>query len=120
MRIYQGERCGSCSFKAICSSNPKGRLISRWEHEEILEDMRNRVKSNKKKVKMRQWLSEHPFGTIKRGFNQGYMLMKGLGKVRGEMSLTILAYNIKRVIKCIGVGALIAAVRQFSPLPLSF
>ena len=53
-----------------------------------------------------------PFGTIKRGFNQGYLLLKGLSKVRGEMGLTFLAYNIKRAINILGVEALIAAVRK--------
>lgn len=74
--------------------------------------MRVRVKRERQKVRMRQWLSEHPFGTIKRGFNQGYMLLKGLSKVRGEMGLTFLAYNIKRAINIVGVEALIAVVRK--------
>lgn len=111
MRIYQGEGCENCSSKSICSSNPRGRIISRWEHEEILEDMRDRVERNKKKVKMRQFLSEHPFGTIKRGFNQGYLLLKRLPKVKAEVSLTMLAYNMKRVINILGVGTLVADLR---------
>lgn len=73
--------------------------------------MRQRVESNRKKVKMRQWLSEHPFGTIKRAWNQGYMLMKGLDKVRGETSLTVLVYNMKRAINILGVEALVSASR---------
>ena len=113
MKIYQGQGCMGCVLKARCSSNPQGRIISRWEYEEILEEMRQRVESNKKKVKMRQWLSEHPFGTIKRDWNQGYMLMKGLSKVGGETSLTVLAYNMKRVMNILGVGALISALRQY-------
>jgi hypothetical protein len=112
MKIYQGQGCSGCVFRARCSSNPQGRIISRWEHEDILEAMRARVKGNRQKVRMRQWLSEHPFGTIKRGFNQGYLLLKGLSKVRGEMGLTFLAYNIKRAINILGVEALIAAVRK--------
>jgi hypothetical protein len=74
--------------------------------------MRQRVESNRTRVKMRQWLSEHPFGTIKRTWNQGYMLMKGLDKVRGEASLTVLAYNMKRAINILGVKALLSAVRR--------
>ena len=112
MKIYQGQECWCCETKAKCTNNPNGRIISRWEHEEILEAMRARVKSNRQKVRMRQWLSEHPFGTVKRGFNQGYMLLKGLSKVRAEMGLTFLAYNIKRAINIMGVEALIAGVRN--------
>ena len=40
----------------------------------------------------------------------GYFLMRGLEKVRAEMSLTVLAYNLKRVISILGVPKLIAAV----------
>ena len=67
-------------------------------------------KDNKEKYKMRQWLNEHPFGTIKRAMNQGYLLMRGLEKVAAEISLTILAYNIKRVINIVGIKGLIEAV----------
>ncbi len=61
---------------------------------------------------MRQWLSEHPFGTIKRDFNQGYLLLRGLSKVGVEISLTMLTYNIKRVINILGVRALTSAVMR--------
>ena len=110
MRIYKSGMCTQCPFKNKCTRNPRGRIIYRWEHEEILEEMRHRVENNREKVKKRQWLSEHPFGTIKRSFNQGYMLMKGLKRVGAEMSLTILAYNIKRVINIVGLKGLIASV----------
>jgi Transposase DDE domain len=40
---------------------------------------------------------EHPFGTIRHGHDHDYFLMRGLTKVRAEMRLSALAYNIKRV-----------------------
>jgi len=110
MRLYKGEDCQGCQAKGRCTRNSRGRIIYRWEHEDILEGMRRRVQADKEKVKMRQWLSEHPFGTIKRSFNQGYMLLKGLEKVGGEASLSVLAYNIKRVINIVGLKELIGAV----------
>jgi hypothetical protein len=64
--------------------------------------MRKRVKEEKYKYKKRQQLCEHPFGTIKRAFNQGYMLMKGLPKTSAEFGLTGLVYNIKRVTNIFG------------------
>ena len=112
MKIYRGEKCPGCTLRSRCTTHPRGRTISRWEYEEILEDMRQRVESNRTKVKTRQWLSEHPFGTIKRTWNHGYMLMKGLDKVRGEASLTVIAYNMKRAINILGVQGLISAVRR--------
>ncbi len=109
-RTYRSERCFSCKVKHECTHNKRGKIIYRWEHEEILEEMERRVEKNKDKMKRRQGISEHPFGTIKRAFNQGYMLMKGKDKVGAEMSLTVLAYNIKRTMKILGIKELIAAV----------
>jgi hypothetical protein len=79
-------------------------------HESLLEDMQPRVLANPEKVKSRKSIVEHPFGTIKRWMDQGYFLTRGLEKVRGEMSLTILVYNLKRVINILGVQELIAVV----------
>jgi transposase len=75
-----------------------------------MEEMQQRVTNNAEKVKSRKSIVEHPFGTIKRWMDQGYFLTRGLEKVRGEMSLTVLAYNLKRVIRIIGVKDLIAVV----------
>ena len=61
-------------------------------------------------MKLRKQLVEHPFGTIKRAWNQGYFLTRRLENVRTEMSLTILAYNLKRVIKILGVPRMIEAL----------
>ncbi len=110
MRIYKNKDCVGCEFMHKCTRNKRGRIIYRWEHEEILEDMHKRVQDNKEMVRKRQWLSEHPFGTMKRAFNQGYTLMKGMDKVGAELSLTVLTYNIKRVINIIGMDKLIEAV----------
>jgi hypothetical protein len=62
------------------------------------------------KVKLRKSIVEHLFGTIKRWMDQGYFLTRSLANVRGEMSLTVLVYNLKRVINIIGVKDLIAAM----------
>jgi transposase len=110
MRIYKGEDCPGCRLRDKCIRNGKRRVIYRWEHEDILEEMGKRVQADKEKVSMRQWLSEHPFGTIKQSLNQGYMLLKGLEKVSAEASLSVLAYNIKRVINIVGLKELIEVV----------
>jgi transposase len=106
MKEYRSDSCSSCECKSKCTRNKNGRVIFRWEHEVILDEMRERVKKNKDVVKKRNCMSEHPFGTIKRGFNQGYLLLKGLRKVRGEMGFTMLAYNMRRVINILGVSKL--------------
>jgi len=45
------------------------------------------------------------------GFNQGYLLLRGLRKVKGEVGFTMLAYNMRRAINILGVGMLIALVK---------
>jgi transposase len=110
MKEYRSDSCSSCESKSKCTRNKNGRVIFRWEHEEILDDMRKRVKENKDVVKKRNCMCEHPFGTIKRGFNQGYLLLKGLRKVGGEMGFTMLAYNMRRVINILGVNKLIESL----------
>jgi hypothetical protein len=61
-------------------------------------------------MRLRQQIVEHPFGTMKRAMQSGYFLMRGLKKVRAEMSLTVLSYNIKRVVNILGVEKMIEAV----------
>lgn len=109
-RLYRSDKCSSCQLRSKCTSNKRGRILTRWEHEDILDDMRTRIKENKDKVKKRKELAEHPFGTIKRAFNQGYMLLKRLPKVGTEASLTMLAYDITRVINIMGIKKLMAEV----------
>jgi hypothetical protein len=60
---------------------------------------------------LRRQIVEHPFGTMKRAFNQGYVLLKGLRKVKGEVGFTMLAYNMRRAINIFGVGALMSLMK---------
>lgn len=107
LKTYQTKACKNCELRNQCTSNKIGREIDRWEHEEILEEMQERLKKNEGKYFLRRCLSEHPFGTIKRAMNAAYLLMKGFEKVRAEISLIMLSYNIKRVINILGVRKLI-------------
>jgi hypothetical protein len=57
------------------------------------------------KLAMRKRVVEHPFGTMKRAFNQGYLLLRGLRKVSGEVGFTMLVYNMRRVLNILGPDA---------------
>ena len=72
--------------------------------------MEARVRANQNILNQRKAIVEHPFGTMKRSMDAGYFLMRGLKNVRAEFSLTVLAYNIKRVMNILGVPRLMAAV----------
>lgn len=79
-------------------------------HEHTLEKMQARVEANPELMRRRKQIVEHPFGTIKHWSNQGYFLMRGLEKVQAEMSLSALAYNIKRAINILGVPKIVEAL----------
>ena len=78
-----------------------------------VDNLRARLstREGEEKLRLRRMLVEHPFGTIKRAFNQGYVLLKGLRKVKGEVGFTMLAYNIRRDINILGVGTLIGLMK---------
>ena len=72
--------------------------------------MRARVKARPDIMKIRRELVEHPFGTLKRWWDQGFFLTRGLRNVNTEASLSVLAYNLRRAINILGVRRLIRAV----------
>jgi transposase len=109
-RYYWTTACLGCPIKAQCTTNKKFRRLKRWEHEAILERLEQRVLANPIIMKLRQQIVEHPFGTIKFWNDQRHFLMKGLEKVKGEFSLSTLAYDIKRAINVLGIKALMAAL----------
>jgi hypothetical protein len=64
-----------------CTLNKHGRRLWRWEYAEVLDELRERMLREPEKLALRKKLVEHPFGTMKQAFNQGYLLLKGLSKV---------------------------------------
>ena len=60
---------------------------------------------------VRRQTVEHPFGTLKAWIGATHFLTRTLDKVRTEISLHVLAYNLKRMITIIGVGPLLQAIR---------
>ncbi len=110
-RLYRTDACGACPLRAQCTTAQRGRKLRRWIHEDVLERLRERIRGQPELLKERKKLAEHPFGTIKRTMDQGYFLMKGTKKVTTEISLTVLAYNLKRVINIMGVEKMIMSMQ---------
>ncbi len=84
---------------------------TRWVHEGVLEVMQERLDRMPDAMMIRRQTVEHPFGTMKAWMGATHFLTRTLAKVRTEMSLQVLAYNMKRMIQIVGVGALITAIR---------
>ncbi|KJS86222.1 MAG: hypothetical protein JM58_07365, partial [Peptococcaceae bacterium BICA1-8] len=95
--------CDKCEAKDKCTKAEKGRQIRRLKEQDALDAINARTARNKEKYLKRQMIVEHPFGTIKRAMNAGYFLTRGFASVRAEVSLTFLAYNLKRVINILGM-----------------
>jgi len=111
IRMYTGQGvCGDCALKAACTKSDF-RQLSRYANEAQLDRMAARVAARPDLQDIRRQTVEHPFGTIKQWMNQGAFLMRRLDNVRGEFSLTALAYNLRRAITLIGVPGLVAAIR---------
>lgn len=102
-KIYKTKACNGCPLRAQCTTSKYGRKILRWVDQEVLERLQARNRGRPELLKLRKTLAEHPFGTIKRGMNQGSFLLKGSNKVNIEFGLTMLGYNFKRVLNHLGV-----------------
>jgi len=108
-------RCNGWLLRSQCMGDKRGnRIIIRGIHEDVVDQMVQRVIKNPDIVKKRKELVEHPFGTIKHWMDQGYFLMRGIENVTGEMSLSALCYNIKRGLNILDVKELIAIALQLS------
>jgi transposase len=106
---YWSSNCKGCPLKEKCTPSPQ-RRITRWEHQDVLDDMQTRLDREADAMRIRRSTVEHPFGTIKAWMGSTHFLTKGLERVKTEMSLHVLAYNLKRLIALLGITAVMKAV----------
>jgi len=106
---YWSSHCPQCQIKFNCTPSTY-RRVSRWEHEEILDVMQTRLENAPDSMRIRRQTVEHPFGTLKAWMGSTHFLTKKLKNVSTEMSLHVLAYNIKRVINLLGTATLVEAM----------
>jgi transposase len=104
--------CKDCEFKSRCTSVKKGRSICRHADQDFLDRIDLQTKRNMEKYKLRQMIVEHPFGTIKRGWGAYFFLTKRKVSVSTEISLSFLAYNLKRAINILGTEEILRRLRQ--------
>jgi len=102
--------CRDCELKEKCTVGVS-RRVRRWEHEDVLERLDEQLQNTPDAMTLRASTVEHPFGTIKLWTGSRHFLMKTLDNVRTEMSLNVLAYNLRRMISLVGVKDLIKAIQ---------
>jgi len=110
IRRYWSSVCPRCPIKSQCTQG-KYRFLSRWEHEAVVEAVQERLDREPERMRVRRETAEHPFGTIKSWMGSTHFLTKTLTRVSTEMSLHVLAYNMKRMMNILGTKPLIEAIR---------
>jgi hypothetical protein len=107
MHRYWPSACPRCPNKSPCTPSDY-RRIARWEHEQVLDDMQHRLERTPQASRLRRQTVEHPFGTLKAWMGSAHFLTKTLPQVRTEMSLLVMAYNLKRALNIFGTQLLVA------------
>jgi len=107
---YWSSNCKQCAIKTQCTPSTS-RRVTRWEHEDILEAVQARLDQNPHAMRIRRQTVEHPFGTIKAWMGSTHFLTRTLPRVSAEMSLHVLAYNLKRMLAISGPQTLMKAMR---------
>jgi transposase len=110
MHRYWPSACPHCPIKSRCTPSDY-RRIARWEHEQVLDDMQHRLDRTPHASRLRRQTVEHPFGTLKAWMGATHFLTRTLPRVQTEMSLQVLAYNLKRALNIFGTQLLVAFMR---------
>lgn len=87
--------------------------MTRWEHQDVLENMQARLEQTPDTMRIRRCTVEHPYGTIKAWMGATHFLSKGLERVKTGMSLHVLVYNLKRLIAILGIADMMKAIKAF-------
>jgi len=109
MTYVNTKACKGCDLRARCT-NAAFRKVTRYSNEAILDRMAERLAANPEVMDHRRESVEHPFGSIKQWMGQRNFLTRRIENVRGEFSLTALAYNIRRALTLVGVAGLMRAI----------
>lgn len=102
--------CHTCELRPRCTTE-KAMRIRRWANEAVLEAMQQRLDLLPEAMAIRRRTVEHVFGTLKSWMGSTHFLTRTLKDVRTEMSLSVLAYNMKRMTRMMGVPAILEAIR---------
>jgi transposase len=105
--LYRTSACQTCPVCAQCTPSPRGRYIHRWEHEAVLDRLKQRLARNPEIIKQRKAIIEHIFGTIKKIWGYSALLLRRLTYIASEIALMNLTYNIRRVLNIVGTKNLI-------------
>lgn len=110
IRTYWSSSCIGCAIKAQCTPSDY-RRIRRWEHEAVMDKVQQRLDRMPEAMTVRKSTIEHVFGTLKHWMGWTHFLTRGMRNVATEMSLSVLTYNLKRVIRILGFAKTMKAMQ---------
>jgi transposase len=112
---YNKTACSNCEYHNICVRGERGfRAVTRGRYATIYEETDKRTRENMDIYKRRQQIVEHPFGTVKHSMHGYYFLLRTRRKVRTEVALLFLGYNLKRVYNVLGFSEIMARLDAIS------
>ena len=106
VRRYTTKNCKGCNLREECTANKKGRIIERSIYQEAIEANKKRVDENPNYYKLRQQITEHQFGTLKRQWDFTYTLMRGKENVMSEVNIMMMVYNLRRLMTIFSIKEL--------------
>lgn len=111
IHLYRTAACKECPVRSACTPSKRGRYINRWEHESVLENLKERLLLAPEIIKRRKTIIEHVFGTIKKVWGYGALLLRGFHNIGSEFALMMLTYNLRRAMNIVGVVPLLQYLR---------
>ena len=78
----------------------------------MLERVQQRLDRKPDAMTLRRRTVEHVFGTLKHWMGSTHFLTRTLEHVSTEMSLHVLAYNLKRLISILGIAGTMKAMKS--------
>jgi transposase len=107
VKQYKTDACENCLVNSLCTKNKEGRLITRSEHADYIEQNKRNIEANPQVYKMRQAIVEHPYGVIKRQWGFYYiMTKKGKKRASADVGFMFIAYNMRRIMNILGQDVL--------------
>ena len=106
------QACKTCHLRDQCTKNKNGRFIERSIYQEALEENQKRVEENPDYYRLRQQITEHQFGTLKRQWGFTYTLMKGKEHVLSEVNIMMICYNLRRLMSIFEINTLINKLKE--------
>jgi transposase len=106
---YWTSACAGCEHKARCTKSERRSIARSW-YAQAAERAHARARDNRHLRRLRSATAEHPFGNLKAILSGGF-LVRTLAKVKGEMALAVLSYNLKRTLKILGIEQFMQKLR---------